>query len=154
MSFFHACSVPECTMQTIYHPYCLDHCMDYFGVTVLPSTIPGAGLGLFAVRPFAKGDCICVYSGEQLTAAQLNARYGEETAVYVLQITKDLYIDAIALDSGMGRFANSAYKTTKKNNARFAICKRQAIIRATTTINGSKTSPVEILVPYGAAYWT
>jgi hypothetical protein len=58
-------------------PYCYTHLELLCGLKVAPSTLgAAAGDGLFAVRTFRKGDVICIYYGERLTADQNNARYG------------------------------------------------------------------------------
>src|SRR5690242_5095489 len=37
---------------------------------VAPSLVPGAGLGLFARRPFAEGEVVCVYDGVPLSTLE------------------------------------------------------------------------------------
>lgn len=44
---------------------------DSGGLQVLPSKIPDAGQGLFADRPFAAGELLCVYSGKAVPLAQV-----------------------------------------------------------------------------------
>ena len=55
-------------------PVCWVHSIQVHGVTIRPSTIPGAGKGLFAVGEFEEDKCIGgfgVADGMQLTASCL-----------------------------------------------------------------------------------
>jgi len=93
-------------------PYCWQHLRIRHHLRIKASEY---GKGLFAEHPkrehdheicFNKNDIICPYIGESLTRAQLNGRYGEETAPYAVNhINK--YFDA-ALRRGAGSLANHA----------------------------------------------
>eukprot|EP00697_Spironema_sp_BW2_P005044 gnl/Spiro4/16800_TR9038_c0_g1_i1.p1 gnl/Spiro4/16800_TR9038_c0_g1~~gnl/Spiro4/16800_TR9038_c0_g1_i1.p1 ORF type:complete len:136 (-),score=28.63 gnl/Spiro4/16800_TR9038_c0_g1_i1:6-413(-) len=62
------------------------------GVDVRPSTISGAGLGLFATRNFETGECVVVYSGGPLlTVDQLPARLSDRA--YVLKLRPGLFLN-------------------------------------------------------------
>ena len=54
----------RCQRWSFRHPFCLPHARALLGVTVRPSRVPGAGCGLFTVRPFQKGDVMVPYTGE------------------------------------------------------------------------------------------
>jgi hypothetical protein len=117
---------------------------------VAPSLVPNAGLGLFANTTFNIGERITDYSGRFI---HLN-EFGEltkEQRDYTLQYNKEWYIDAFDVNSGLGRYANDAYKSEFKNNARFSVNykTRRVTLRATCTILPGS----EILVPYGLDYW-
>ena len=76
-------------LVTRFHaPLCLTHTEALLGLTIKPSSIPGAGFGLFAVRDFEPNSRLAPYLGEVLSKAQLDARYGDShfTAPYALQI--------------------------------------------------------------------
>jgi hypothetical protein len=67
-------------------PFCPRHARRAYGVEIRPSSVQGAGLGLFATRPFAEDEKIAPYFGERLTQTQLNERYGSVnvTAPYAI----------------------------------------------------------------------
>ena len=49
-------------------------------IDVRPSTVPGAGCGLFAAQALRRGDVICLYTGEHFPSlAALNARRNGST---------------------------------------------------------------------------
>lgn len=89
-------------------PYCHDHIESQYGVVVQKSRISQAGYGVFAVRDFAAGEKILEYTGDRLSKQELDQRYGDSLGVYVLQVTKDIYIDASSVRSGVARFVNDA----------------------------------------------
>lgn len=89
----------RCTRMTGLHtPKCDDHTDAEDGVRVMRSTIPGAGMGLFATRAFKKGERIGKYTGEVLTLEDVVRRYGSDraTAPYVVQASPSVFIDAAA----------------------------------------------------------
>ena len=64
-------------------PLCWQHNRMEWGVRARPSTIPGAGKGLFATRAFAEDEWICPMTCEQITQVCLDQRYpGDMTAPY------------------------------------------------------------------------
>ena len=75
----------QCKHNTCkYLPMCWQHAAITYGVKVAPSTIAGAGNGLFALRDFKAGEWIAPLLGEIITAAEGDRRYGEATAPYVV----------------------------------------------------------------------
>lgn len=74
------------------------------------------GLGLFAWRPFYKGDIITKYTGKRVTRKQVDKKYpGDQTAQYVLcDESTGLCVDANVTTSGFGRFVNSFLGSGKK----------------------------------------
>ena len=58
--------------------YCMTHSVSLLGLLV-PSPIPGAGLGLFATREFPSCSHLTSYLGEVLSKAELDARYGDDS---------------------------------------------------------------------------
>jgi hypothetical protein len=129
-------------------------------VEVRPSTIPGAGLGLFAKKNFAgrketklgkkPGEKIVPYSG-RLIDTETEALPSDKT--YVLQLDARYFVDAQDYRlSSLGRYANCSAqidqrnKLTKGNNAEFAIdvAKQTAWIRAKKPIKAGE----EIFVSY------
>lgn len=113
-----------------------------YDVAVKPSTIPGAGLGLFATREFKRGEIICPYTG----VLQPTQKKPDDSDKYLLQLSSKNSISAAdPAKSGVGRFANTG---GKKNNARLSVSSKAANIKATKKI----AAGAEILVPYGSSF--
>lgn len=131
-------------------PYCYEHTRLILHVEIRPSSIEGAGLGLFAVEDFQKGDFIVPYEGEFINEAELNRRYGDDTAKYALKVSKNVYIDS-ACSRGTGAFINQATKKTNNNAALFRGTSRRpqdSSVRALKAIKAGE----EIFVSYGSKY--
>lgn len=103
-------------------PYCWYHLKHNSKLVIAPSTIKGAGTGIYACSAdeepvFKKGTIIIPYYGEALSEKQLNARYGSPddiTAPYAVSNGKGKIIDA-ACERGAASFSNDA--RTLRNNA-------------------------------------
>jgi hypothetical protein len=110
-----------------------------------PSNISGAGLGLYTTRPIAAGEPIAWYEGEVHTVKTCS------DSDYCASRTGSIHVDGI----GIARFANDAYKSSFKNNARMEWLTKDAIgfawpfLMARTAINAH----TEILYSYGDKYW-
>ena len=128
-------------------PYCYEHARSILHVDIRPSTIDGAGLGLFALEQFNPGDLIAPYKGEILNRKQMDDRYGEGLAPYALEINKNTYIDS-ACSRGTASFIN-----TKKghNNARFSVYSGRAGHPPSASVKATKRilPNQEIFVDYG-----
>jgi hypothetical protein len=78
------------------------------------STIPNAGMGIFAVDPmdsahkiiFKANDTIALYKGEIIDKNQLIRRYADKTPPYVVGINKNRFEDGGSF-RGVGSIANS-----------------------------------------------
>ncbi len=82
--------------------------MTFFQVVAKPSRIPNAGLGLFAQQGIPDGEIISEYVGTKLSLKQLNRLYPPGLfATYVIQVNKDLYLDATHAMGCAARYANS-----------------------------------------------
>jgi len=116
-------------------------------VDIRPSTIPGAGLGLFALKEFNNGDLVVPYKGEILTKEQMDERYGDGLAPYALQINKNTYVDS-ACERGTGSFINT---NPKKNNARFSVYSGRSGSPPAASVRAIRKIPAgaEIFVDYG-----
>lgn len=123
---------------------------------IKPSTIPGAGRGLFAASKtrgpgevvFARGDRIIEYGGEHIIVAELNNRYpGTLTAPYGLQ--EGAHVEDGACNRGPGTLANHAPQ--REANARYSFARgnpQRMVLVATKPIrNGT-----EIRCNYGRGY--
>ena len=115
-----------------------------------PSTVKGAGHGLFSLTARAKGDHLVDYFGESLSAEKVEFRYPrKDVGIYCLQVSHSLFLDA-ALFRGVGASANASRKGIKPN-ARFVANPRTGSARLETS------RPIqaggEIFVSYGPEYW-
>lgn len=150
----------QCKRRTcMTHPYCWQHLQSIMHLQVKDSTIPGAGKGLFAAKlpgknkqkrvVFRANQIIAPYTGEKLTKKQLDQRYpGDTLGQYVLQLSKDRYIDARKTDSSVARYANSCQKTSKKCNAKLANNTGNLKVKPNVNIKEGE----EILTSYGKEY--
>jgi hypothetical protein len=145
------------------YEYCFQHLKSEKHLTIHNSTIPGAGLGLFAfaygnvnAQPpaivFHIGDTICQYQGQILTRAQLDARYDEangtqHNAPYAIRENANRFNDA-ALRRTVGSLANTR---PGHNNATISVSngpQHRCSLRATRNIRHGD----EIFLAYGNGY--
>jgi hypothetical protein len=136
------------------------------GVEVKASGIPGAGLGLFATRPFETGYPVTCYEGEHLSRIEVAAMdIGKQThvrAVAALHEYIDGRLNPVRDGLGGASWANdcSHYmardgtltKRTKgegMNNTKFDIWNNELRIAATRPIAIGD----EITISYGSTYW-
>ena len=83
---------------------------------VRPSSISGAGLGLFMIEDACYGDVIARYSGDQFTAAEVRARSASD---YLMEVNKDLFLDANEPHHWEGRYVNDGVIAGLRINGRF-----------------------------------
>jgi hypothetical protein len=108
-----------CSGRTSRSPYCANCLFADWGVGIGPSFLfdeegKRAGLGLFALRTFRKGDLICYYSGRKVNDNKI-----KETNQYCMTIGKKQSIDAQDPYSCIGRYINgSSTKLKIKANAK------------------------------------
>ena len=82
-----------------------------WGVRARPSTIPGAGKGLFATRAFAQNEWICPMTCEQITQVCLDQRYpGDMTAPYAEIDEHTGEITDCACSRGIASQANALFQ--------------------------------------------
>jgi uncharacterized protein len=113
---------------------------------VRPSTIPGAGLGLFARRAFAEDDLLGRYTGEALTIAELAAgRFAGSD--YLLAVS------ATHLIAGEGPRANHTRYINHRESPN-ALLETSARWRTAWFVATRAIEPgEEIFFDYGEAYW-
>ena len=135
----------HCKQRTAKGQFCYNHMRTEAGLRVTQSTVPQAGMGLFAARLFAKGDKVVSYAGDTIDLS--DERVG---GPYVLALNRSTGIDAARTNAAYGRWANDPRSTGQQKNAAFAIDRRNqsACVRATKAIHTGS----EILVPYGRSY--
>ena len=114
---------------------------------VAVSSIPGAGLGLFAKRPFREGDLICTYFGRLLSTSQAMRL---ENKTYLMRLGPDMYLDASSSMCCSGRYINDC-RNRLGYNAHFVKFpdRKIAEVRATCWI----PEGAEVFVSYGRWYW-
>ena len=152
---------PHChRMNDMGYEYCADHLLTEMHLTIGPSTLLGAGLGLFASNgthnrdilfqaPSGSkkyGSLITEYNGEIMTYTDMHDRYGEPGEVvmgpYTAHLNQTTVIDA-ACKRGVGSFANHKAKT--RANAALYPHHGKIRISATKTIRNGD----EIFISYG-----
>ena len=113
---------------------------------VLPSTIKGAGRGLFARIPIKKGETIGAYTGEILTDEEANSEPYVDSD-YILWVCADCNILGEGPQANYTRYINHS----SKPNGRIVASTRwkKARIEAIKAIKAGQ----EIFIDYGEAYW-
>jgi len=131
---------------------CWLHLKTQKGFAVKPSSVAGAGQGLYTLKEIkvsraekARGKPIMKYGGEELTRAQLDARYPDIDTQYVLKINNNKYLDGRSTQSGLGRYVNSCQNTGQRCNAKYNTA---GTLVAKKTIAPGK----ELLASYGAGF--
>ena len=82
---------------------------------VKKSSIPNAGLGLFATRVILPGQRITKYSGRIISQSEAKA----SSSSYLLHVNSRACLDAEGPGHMVGRFTNEGVVSGKENNARF-----------------------------------
>ena len=139
----------HCRQRTLRGQYCHNHARIEEGVRVKLSSVPRAGMGLFAEREFKRGEKAAAYTGDLVRLD----RAGNVGGAYVLETKKGVGIDAARTNSAYGRFVNDPRGSGKQANVAFRVDPRgggaAAALRATRAVARGE----ELLVPYGREYW-
>ena len=118
---------------------------------VKPSSIPGAGNGLFTTVLIPKGTRIIEYKGRRSTWNDANHDDGKNP--YIFFINSKNVIDALKYPKSLARFANDAKGIGKvkgiNNNCEYAVEGHRVFIESFKDIPAG----AEILVAYGKDYW-
>ena len=124
---------------------CWVHLKRDTGLRIKPSQIRGAGMGLYTTKRIKPNQLIGKYTGERMTKAQVDKRYGNRNPQYVL-CSGNRCVDARKTNSSAVRFANAARGSRFKNNAS---------LRGLSLKSASKGIPAnrEIFTAYGSGYW-
>jgi hypothetical protein len=123
---------------------------DALNVEVRASNIGAdAGMGLFALKKFKKGDYICQYSGRIMDTKEVSSP--EYKSHYIWQYNKKYSIDAQNEDSCFGRYANDNFSKTMDNAD---IRKYSKYVCAKIVASETIEIGDEIYVPYGGGYWS
>ena len=138
---------------------CWSHLLSTRQLRIQPSTVAGAGKGLFAMNHrvpanrviFHENAVICEYGGEVIDNDDLEERYDDHTGPYVVRINRNRYEDG-ALERGIGTIA--CHQDEPNENARLAIyspgpgLNNKIRLVATKAIRNGR----EIFVNYGDEY--
>lgn len=125
-------------------PLCGDDESD--GTQVRLSLAPGAGLGLFARRPFEAGDRLCEYSGDLMTFWQ-QQRTPDWT--YVAAVGPYRFVDAGPYPFVKARYINHHFEPGRINAQYVDAPDARIFVHATRPIQAGE----EIYADYGARYW-
>jgi hypothetical protein len=126
---------------------------------VAASTIPNAGLGLFATRVYRTTDVICAAADDSFVDGADAADSAIAPSRYLYRLASDAYCDMTPRANGDNRigYVNSPAGTKRRTNVRFAACRRHGrwylTLRPRRTIRASEAHPVELLASYGPSYW-
>ncbi|MBA4167739.1 MAG: SET domain-containing protein-lysine N-methyltransferase [Chitinophagaceae bacterium] len=119
-------------------------------LTVKPSQIPNAGMGLFTEEALGEGSIIVEYTGEITSWAKVKEDWQN---VYIYFVTDEFVINAKNHPESYARYANDAEGLTivkgLHNNSEFTTINEKIYIRALKNIPAGD----EIFVGYGEDYW-
>ena len=110
------------------------------------SSIPGIGMGLFALRTIYKDDTIGPYTGVVVTDDQANAE-PYNTSHYMLWVCKDCNIVSEGETAGYTRYINHS----DNPNSRFVVSTRWKTARVVATKRILKGQ--ELFIDYGPSFW-
>jgi hypothetical protein len=131
------------------HPFCWQHLKKEHGLRVKPSTIAGAGHGLYTTRDIKNNSKIASYTGDILTKEQLQQRYpGNTLGAYTLMQHGNKYVDARSTQTAVGRYANACDKPGSRVRCNAKLTKA-ATLKSVKKIKAGD----EVFVPYGRDYW-
>ncbi|HZP38961.1 MAG TPA: SET domain-containing protein-lysine N-methyltransferase [Methylomirabilota bacterium] len=111
---------------------------------VRPSCIPDAGCGLFARRPFARGETLCEYTGDRLTTWE---HFRRRDWSYLARCN-GFHLDARPYPEVLAARANHHFDPSRRN-ATFTERDGRLYVVATRDIAAGE----EIYVDYGLTYW-
>jgi hypothetical protein len=88
--------------------FCWQHLRAEKGLDVRPSTLPGAGLGLFAYKTFRPKEKVADYSGKLVSARKA------KRSQYAIAWKQGKWVDASSSQDPVGRYANTCRGADKK----------------------------------------
>lgn len=139
----------RCKKRTAHTDKCWIHLAKEDNLRVKPSLINNGGKGLFAwKKPFKKNAKISTYTGRRLSKSDVDRKYGEDIAEYVI-CHRNNCVDANYTTDNAARFANDSRGSAFKDNA-FLKGHKNFRLEAKKKIKPNQ----EILTSYGKGYWT
>ena len=142
-----------CKLHTRHGCLCWIHRVARDGLQIRKSTVPNAGLGLFARRAFKKGEIVARYTGDLIeTQAGEEHRDGFGGSKYVLEMSERVSVDAARTNTADGRMCNDPRGSGKRANVKFSVNQqtKTATVRAKRAIAAGE----ELLLSYGRGFWT
>jgi hypothetical protein len=142
----------RCKCNTIkYARYCWAHARTEQGVKIEDSTIPHAGLGLFATRTLPANIKIQYGRPQDIVAGNvINQLYG---AHGLEQYVACNHGGTLCSDSkSTGRWIDDP-RNSNRNNARINVGTRQGHPFANVVLTKQVTAGRELFVPYGRKFW-
>jgi hypothetical protein len=130
--------------------YCWQHLRATLGIDVRPSTLPGAGMGLFAYKTFPNRSKVASYSGVLVPSSEA------KDSQYAVAWRRGKVVDAKSTQHSVGRYANTCRgadkrrKKCKGNNVKMArdFARRHISLKATKKIKRGD----EIFNTYGSGF--
>lgn len=165
------CHAPGCAEKTTRTYFVCDrHLRELYGLEIRPSE--KKGLGLFAIRPFRKGERVSQFGGELISTEELGARLkdpGRDTAFYAVAIcghhsvvrdellarspaayaNDSVDVRALYLRVLKGEFWATAYRIEAIESRANARVNRKHQLKAMRDIEAGE----EITWNYGHSYW-
>lgn len=129
------------------------------GVSVRPSTLPGAGRGLFADQLFLPGDVVTAYAGRVISDAEARGLPARRTTHAMTLLSHFLVVDGLREPqegAGGGRFLNDPrYMDPDVNNAAFERVEDAAMgcVRVVVVARHAVGRGAEVFAAYGAGWW-
>jgi hypothetical protein len=144
----------RCRSRTARDHKCWRHSQSEDGLRVTNSTIPHAGLGLFASRTFNKGEEVCRLEGKRRTRREVD-KLSDYRNRFTTRIGRDghtgitWYLDSYKPTSCYGRFINSYYHTHRGPNTYFVNARNSAQNHIRIVATKRVTPGTEFLTSYG-----
>ena len=142
----------QCKLNTCkQYPYCWIHQKSLEGLQVKKSTVPGAGEGLFYVgKPDVEAKSkVTLYSAKKVNTDRINGNY-------VLEVSKNKFLDAEDKSNFVGRYINSTRGTGKQPNVKFSGTREIKEIKNRQTVPVLAVKKIkkdtELLLNYGRGY--
>ena len=134
----------QCRKRTAHTPKCLIHLAKQDNLRIKPSGIINGGKGLFSwKKSIPRGAIISKYTGRRRSKQQIDQKYGNDVAKYVLCNAQGRCVDA--------------NHTTDANDARNTPFKNNSIIRGNQMFRLKAKKRIlphrEIFTSYGDQYW-
>ena len=139
----------QCDQRTRDGQFCPRHLQQEMGLRIGPSTLPGAGRGLFAAQPFSNRQEVSPLTGYWLRNKG-DRREWQPLSHYVFGVSAQLAIDAAGTNRAPARLINDA-RGLHKSNCKFVPCSNSESIRVVTT--RAVAAGEEFFAPYGPSYW-
>jgi len=114
--FRRKCSTVACnSLCVLTYPFCSTCSCEQFGLGVVGSLIPGSGFGLIATKDFRAKERLGLIYGKQVISRAEKEEIEASTDPlqqtrmnYLIQLSKDTFIDGFGEEAGILRFINNA----------------------------------------------